>query len=509
MSVIATQGSCCINAFRAVRSGHLRCLAAMSNDQLQERDLYQQTPLHIAAKLGQLGAIDVLMKRVPQTADAISLCGENPSLLAVGEGQSRCIERLLSGNLKSVSMRAMQRDINGTSILMAAVAREDNDTALWLLRTFGKPLAMLPNSCRMLPLHVAASTGNIEFIRIATKYDSQMANYRDVFGCTPALYAVQGGYLTCLRYLVEKAKSDISAVSDKGQSLLHVACLGGHAHIVRWIMQRSVPNAILWPTKDGANAIHCAAYSGSVVALGVLLEAIRRKKRRAVLAIRDSLGNTPLHLAAVNNHVDAAHFLLAKGASPLLTNAAGQTAEDISRMKSHIQLARLLRLWKDKRHRKNGRLTIASKGDSVNGTLARYSSGYGSALSQTLATESSRIASPPLHRQLSSGYSSCRDERILRIYSGEEYRETRPLSLIASDEDGRIYSNLSCQTDPDPLDHDVRVVGLDSWRGEGLSAFEQIDKVENCGYRDRSVSFDEKHIDMVTSHQRQQFAYFT
>lgn len=41
--------------------------------------------------------------------------------------------------------------------------------------------------------------------------------------------------------------------------------------------------------------------------------------------------------------------------------------------------------------------------------------------------------------------------------SGEEYRETRPLSLIASDEDGRIYSNLSCQTDPDPLDHDVRV----------------------------------------------------
>lgn len=106
----------------------------------------------------------VLMKRVPQTADAISLCGENPSLLAVGEGQSRCIERLLSGNLKSVSMRAMQRDINGTSILMAAVAREDNDTALWLLRTFGKPLAMLPNSCRMLPLHVAASTGKTWWI---------------------------------------------------------------------------------------------------------------------------------------------------------------------------------------------------------------------------------------------------------------------------------------------------------------------------------------------------------
>uniref|UniRef100_A0A914S030 ANK_REP_REGION domain-containing protein n=1 Tax=Parascaris equorum TaxID=6256 RepID=A0A914S030_PAREQ len=421
MSVIATHGTCCINAFRAVRSGHVRCLAAMNNDQLQERDIYQQTPLHIAAKLGQLGAIDVLMRRVPHTADAISLCGENPSLLAVGEGQSKCIERLLSGNLKTVSMRAMQRDMNGTSILMAAVAREDNDTALWLLRTFGKPLAMLPNSCRMLPLHVAASTvhqelvsekysmeldGNIEFIRIATKYDSQMANHRDIFGCTPALYAVQGGYLTCLRYLVEKAKSDINASE-------------GHV-----------------------------ADSGSVVALGVLLEAIRRKKRRAVLAIRDSLGNTPLHLAAasvgieelckicfhtatsekksranvnfagngfalmmrsLNNSLPlikigrmavisddfwltilqslAFKFMLAKGANPVLMNAAGQTAEDISRMKSHIQLARLLRLWKDKRHRQNGRMMITSKGESVLGTLARYSSGYESALSQTLATE--------------------------------------------------------------------------------------------------------------------------
>ncbi|VDM29360.1 unnamed protein product [Toxocara canis] len=101
------------------------------------------------------------MKRVPQTADAISVCGENAALLAVGEGQSKCVERLLSGNLKTALMRAMQRDINGTSILIAAVAREDNDTAFWLLRTFGKPLAMLPNNCHMLPLHVAASTGKL------------------------------------------------------------------------------------------------------------------------------------------------------------------------------------------------------------------------------------------------------------------------------------------------------------------------------------------------------------
>ncbi|VDK27623.1 unnamed protein product [Anisakis simplex] len=61
--------------------------------------------------------------------------------------------------------------------------------------------------------------------------------------------------------------------------------------------------------------------------------------------------------------------------------------------------------------------------------------------------------------------------------SGEELRETRPLSFLATDEDGRIYSNLSCQTDPDPLNEDVKIVGLDLWQGEGLAAVEQIDNV--------------------------------
>lgn len=80
-----------------------------------------------------------------------------------------------------------------------------------------------------------------------------------VTGCTACVYAIQSGSLLCLRYLVEKCRSDLAAVSDRGQSLLHVACLAGQTHIVRWIVQRSVPNVVFWTTKDNANAIHCAA----------------------------------------------------------------------------------------------------------------------------------------------------------------------------------------------------------------------------------------------------------
>lgn len=101
-----------------------------------------------------------LLKYAPETQDVITQCGENPILIAAAEGHIRIVERLLQGPLKLATVRALHRDINGTSVLMAAVVRGDNDMAFWLLRRFGKALAMHPNNCRMLPLHVAAAQGD-------------------------------------------------------------------------------------------------------------------------------------------------------------------------------------------------------------------------------------------------------------------------------------------------------------------------------------------------------------
>lgn len=90
--------------------------------------------------------------------------GENPALVAAGEGQTQSVELLLKGNSKHALARAGQRDINGTTVLMAAVARGDNELAFWLLKRFGKTLAMLPNNFNMLPLHVAAAQGMPAFV---------------------------------------------------------------------------------------------------------------------------------------------------------------------------------------------------------------------------------------------------------------------------------------------------------------------------------------------------------
>lgn len=126
--------------------------------------------------------------------DFESFLKETPLHVAVASGHMNVVEKFLHGTLKDSMTRAMGRDVNGTSSLLAAVARSDNDMALWLLRRFGRELAMQPNNYRMLPIHVAAARGNrgdcthhtflgnLEFLRIVTKYDSKMVNVRDQYG---------------------------------------------------------------------------------------------------------------------------------------------------------------------------------------------------------------------------------------------------------------------------------------------------------------------------------------
>lgn len=214
--------------------------------------------------------------------------GETSALIAAKCGNLEVMQRLLSGELRAALAIALETDRCGTSVLMAAVLQNDNDTALWLLRRFGKTLAVSANMHRILPVHMAAAqgcvhkclfhlsqlfSGNIEFIRIVTKYDGFMVNARDRFGTlfdtvyryiifigsTAVFYAVQGGHLQCVRYLIEKARGDLTVANNRGQSLLHAASLAGHIHIVHWLLTRLERSAIFWQTIDLATPIHCAA----------------------------------------------------------------------------------------------------------------------------------------------------------------------------------------------------------------------------------------------------------
>ncbi|KAK6009152.1 ankyrin repeat protein [Ostertagia ostertagi] len=342
----------------------------------------------------------LLEERAPILRELTSKNGETPAHLAVAFGELQMIELLLSGRTKRLKKTALKhgsqdkmqeynenslifRDCNGTSVLTAAVTHGNNAIALWLLKNFWQGIGRSLPEKTVYGNHYPYianifSLGNIEYVRRAVKTDPKSVDSRDVFGetmansrhlhnastvfvplnvseklfpgCTPCAYAVQGGFLNVLEYLVETARAEIGCISVKGgapfmehifdnkgtcgycaakcatlrnqnklqglkqinsgQSLIHIASLCGHEKIVQWILNRCGTHVTLWTTLDNSNALHCAAYCGSVPVLRILLESWSRKKRRIVLALKDSRGNTPLHLATINEHTEAVIFLV-------------------------------------------------------------------------------------------------------------------------------------------------------------------------------------------------------
>ncbi|CAD5219852.1 unnamed protein product [Bursaphelenchus okinawaensis] len=333
---------CCSSVFRAVRAGHMGCVVRYPTSKLLEVDGQGKSVLHVAAKHGNLEFVDYILKEAPVLLDFHNQTQETPLLIATAFGHFNLVQRFLQGPQSEVLRRVLHRDVNGTSCLMSALAHNDNTIALYLLRRFGKKLAMLANEVEMLPIHVAASRGNLDFLRIVVKYDHSMVNHQDIYGCTPAVYAVQGGSLACLRYLIEKAKATIGCLTSKGQSLLHVAALSSQFNICRWLLQKFGTQAILWQTLDNANVIHCASYSGNVPSLRLLMEPWSKRKKKLVLSQRDSRGNTPLHLAVINGHIATVQCLLEFGANLFLENNKKQTPLAIAHLRNNPKMMRLL-----------------------------------------------------------------------------------------------------------------------------------------------------------------------
>lgn len=453
----------CSDVNVAARLGHPHCLSRMSTEQLLKRDELGETAMHRAVREREYESAKLLLEKASVLRELTSNVGETPAHLAVAFGEERLVHLLLSGRLKHTKKAALTRDCNGTSLLTASVTHGNNTIALWLLKNFGKELASLPNNYGITPLHVAASQGNIEYVKRATKCDPKSVNAVDVFGCTPCAYAVQGGSLRTVEFLLETARAEIGCVSAKGQSLLHIASLCGHEDIVRWILKRSDNHVILWTTVDNSNAVHCAAYCGSVPVLRQLLQPWSRRKIKSVLALKDGRGNTPLHLATMNEHLDAVVFLLDCGAEVEAINGSGFSAQAIASIRGNQDLANFIAGYRGK------------KKSSVSLTTSRT---LASPLAVSLGGWRSAPLSPVLTRTLSprssSGYSSAAEAFTDSILDGAEVIRRR-MKYIEDDETSLKES--AAQTENDSLVDHVKVLDDEAWTGMGLSAVEQIDRV--------------------------------
>ena len=152
---------------------------------------------------------------------------------------------------------------------------------------------------------------------------------------TALLYAVWCRNYEIVKALLENCHADSNAKDLQGLSALHLACLVGDNRICHLLLMHKA-NAKAWDTYVKVTPLHCAAISGNVECIQLLVE--------AGADINQKLGpQAPLLLAIEKNNVECVEALLKLGANPEVEEEIyGLNALHIAVVMFHNQCTRLL-----------------------------------------------------------------------------------------------------------------------------------------------------------------------
>ncbi len=85
----------------------------------------------------------------------------------------------------------------------------------------------------------AAQSGSLEILKMLADAGANFTVLNSK-GWTPMMAAAAGGYLDCVKYLVEEAKVNPLAKNKRGKTALTYAVINGHIHIVSYLLRLGV-----------------------------------------------------------------------------------------------------------------------------------------------------------------------------------------------------------------------------------------------------------------------------
>ena len=356
---------------QAARRGDLAIaeLLVSYGGRIDQRDANGNTPLHTAALGNHAAVVSFLLQR-GAGVDALNAYGKSPLHKAAMEGSLEAVQTLVAHHAQ-----VDRQDGDGrTALHLAAKAFHANVVRL-LLRNGANPRAgdrwKLPPlnmtleqewgppydekirtasaliraadlrgkeldavrgarlSTRTL-LHVAASTGDLDFARMLLERGAD-PNFRKDDGQTPVFFAATYGHAAMVELLASQgARMDVKDAD--GLTALAWAIRVGHMDVARVLHRLGVPVDIFsasalglkeWVNQflaqhpdavkalgpdDGCTPLHYAAGGGDAPTTALLLE------KGADIRAHTTSGLTPLHVASHWGHADLVRFLLSKGA---------------------------------------------------------------------------------------------------------------------------------------------------------------------------------------------------
>ena len=162
-----------------------------------------------------------------------------------------------------------------------------------------------------LPLHFAASIGNIKVAALLLKQHRDAALTHNAKGKIPLHYAAREGRTEMVRFLLRCVPLCASTVTKKGKLALHFAAGEGHTEVVRDLL-RVHPAGASFPSKKGKVALHFAARWGHIDVARDLYHICPSS-----INTLDYDGMNPLHDATREGQFEMAMFL-AERCPPLM-----------------------------------------------------------------------------------------------------------------------------------------------------------------------------------------------
>ncbi|PAA66278.1 hypothetical protein BOX15_Mlig016846g2 [Macrostomum lignano] len=202
------------------------------------------------------------------------------------------------------------------------------------------------NSLDRTALHMAASKGHREIVRILIESGKASVEVTDKFGMSPLMWATYFGHTEVVNLLLDRS-ANIRRRNKLGMHVVHIAAEQNHCELVKIFINKTKKTLLNDTEKNGMTAVMIAAAKGngevvqSLISLGADLK-IRDNRKRTVLHVaaesgnervldnliadgpkmrelineRDDRGRMPIHYAVEKGFAGAVEILLAFGASP-------------------------------------------------------------------------------------------------------------------------------------------------------------------------------------------------
>ncbi|CAK4085205.1 unnamed protein product [Aphanomyces euteiches] len=170
-------------------------------------------------------------------------------------------------------------------------------------------------------LSFAVEKGNVDIVNALLVYGARVDKMNKIL----LIIAAEEGYFDTVKVLLAR-DATFTTLDKIGNTLKLLATKKGRFNVVKMLVECRTP--VRLTKTDGKTLV----LDGDVIptlyeaAPDGRLDLIREMGQSVALLVKDSNGNTPLHAAARNGHVEIVMELLSRGADVNLQNKHGQTA---------------------------------------------------------------------------------------------------------------------------------------------------------------------------------------